>query len=610
VAAVSIRSANSRDRRGSLTAFRPPRRFAASMNWTRVDSRESKLVVQRTLSVRVTPHTMKSMSHLCRRSVIARTRSPSLNSLPEFCDTRRVTAEMVRSVLVRCALALVLGSILVGCGHARLVCGRLGGPEWRQYESRHFAVTTDLPPSQARSLLGGFERTYRSFLDVTGWHFPGRGEPPGRMRVIVFARRRDYEAVAPPRTDGFYRSESLESDAAVVIDNDGTHPPGEVFLHELTHRLLRYYVPNVPLALNEGLAEYYSTFVVRDGAALTGLPPEQRLAATVSWTSGDAPRVWLPSVRWLLHLDTLQGLSPQQVHFFYVGGWFLVHTMARFYPYQLGDALARMADGESFATAFVASLGPDAWTNLEAYYRKAVLDAYQSRPGSFVVPSWRKPYQAPAIVDSVERESPLGETGLHLLWADLLQRRGDVAGQVALAQAHGADSAQLSYMRALLHLQRHELAEAERELTAAIDARPDEERYRLTLARVHALALEHQPQQALAAMAEQMSWLATHAQAPQSIALVAVYDALRGDVAAARMQVQRALAIDPTSAAAYYAIAIVAVAERDIDGAMAAAERSLHLTPEGASGTAAKALLDKLRELRAGRLGGGFRPPS
>ncbi len=486
------------------------------------------------------------------------------------------------------------------------MCPRQGGPEWRRYESRHFAVTTDLPPSRARPLVAEFERTYRSFVDVTGWHFPGRGEPPGQMRVIVFARRRDYDAVAPPHTDGFYRPESLEAEPAVVIDNDGTHAPGEVFLHELTHRLLRYYVPNVPLGLNEGLAEYYSTFIVRDGEARTGLPPRRLWSVPVTSRGilGGGAAMQLPTLRSLLALDSLQGLSAKQTNAVYLGGWFLVYTMARFYPYQLGEALARMAAGESFDTALVASFGADAWTKLDARYHEVVRDTFELRPGTLAVTSWRKPYQAAATVDPVDQESPLGETALHLLWADLQQGRGDVAAQVALAEAHGGDSAQLSYMRGLLHLQRHELPEAERELAAAVDGRPEEERYRLTLARVHAAALEHEPSQGLAAMAPEMSWLAAHAQMPESIALVALYDAFRGDGAAARTQVQRALASDPTNTHGYYALAVIAAMQGDIDGAIEAAERSLRLTPEGASGAPAKVLVDKLRDLRARRAAG------
>lgn len=496
------------------------------------------------------------------------------------------------SDLVRCALAVWLGVLVGGCGHARLLCPRQAGPAWHLYESHHFSVTTDLPPSRARPLVGELERTYRSFVDVTGWHFPGRGEPPGRMRVIVFARRRDYDAVAPPRTDGFYRSESLEAESAVVINNDGTHEPGEVFIHELTHRLVRYYVPNLPLGLNEGLAEYFSTFTVRKSEALTGLPP-RRLAANTGMR--------LPSIDTLFNAETLDGLSPEQVNAFYIGGWFLVHTMARYYPQQLGDLLAQLADGQSIRDAFFAAFGHEAWKQLGNRYVAVIDEAYHVQPGGVLVPTWHKPYRTPADVEGVTNESELRDGALHLLWADLQRGRHDVAAQVALAEAHGGDSAQLSYMRGLLHLQRQELPEAEREIAAAVDARPDDERYRLTRVRVHAAVLQQQPSQGLGSMVDDMSWLAAHAQAPASIALVAIYDALRGDLAAARTQVQRALAIDPTSAHAYYALAVVDAEQGDIDGALEAAERSLRLTPEGASSATAKALADKLRELRASR---------
>ena len=495
-----------------------------------------------------------------------------------------VTCTSAARLRSRLAFVWCLGALAAtDCGHTQLLCPRQAGPEWRHYDSPHFAVTTDLPPSRARPLVGEFERTYRSFLDVTGWRFPGRGEPPGRMRVVIFARRSDYEAVAPPHTDGFYRSESL----------DGTHAPGEVFLHELTHRLIRYYVPNAPLGLNEGLAEYFSTFVVEKGAAQTGLPPRRLIS------NGRGP-LQLPSVRVLLTIDSLQGLSDQQVNAFYMGGWFLVHTMARFYPQQLGTLLARMADGDSFPTALVACFGHDPWTMLNARYLMVIEEAYRM-PDRLSVPSWRKPYEAAAVVEPVEQEQTVGDAALHLLWADLQRGRRDVAAQVALAEAHGGDSAQLAFMRGLLHLQRKELPAAERDLAAAVDARPDDERYRLTLARVHALAVDRDPAQGLAAMARDMDWLAANAQGSDALALVALFFALRGELATARTHVKHALTVDPTNARGYFALAVIDANQGDIDGAIEAAERSLRLTPEGYSGAPAKELLGQLRARRASR---------
>jgi hypothetical protein len=98
--------------------------------------------------------------------------------------------------------------------------------------------------------------------------------------------------------------------------------------------------------------------------------------------------------------------------------------------------------------------------------------AFSVHPGRFTVTSWRAPYQPPATVDGVEQESPVGETELHLLWADLQQGQVDIAAQVALAEAHGGDSAELSYMRGVVHLRREELAAAMRNLAAAVDGRP------------------------------------------------------------------------------------------------------------------------------------------
>jgi Tfp pilus assembly protein PilF len=92
-----------------------------------------------------------------------------------------------------------------------------------------------------------------------------------------------------------------------------------------------------------------------------------------------------------------------------------------------------------------------------------------------------------------------------------------------------------------------------------------------------------------------MEWLAAHAQSPDARALVALYYGMRGDFAAARVQVQRALEIDPTNSLGYLVLAMLAEQGGDVDGAIAAAERSLRLTAEGASNAPARQLLARLR---------------
>lgn len=492
-------------------------------------------------------------------------------------------------------LALLFALVAVGCGHAQLRCPRLAGAAWREYESPHFDVSTDLSPPRARQLVGEFERTYRSFVDVTGWHFPGRGEPPGQMRVVVFADRSDYDAVAPPRSDGYYRPDLLVVDSVVVINNDGSHPPGEVFLHELTHRLLRYYVPNTPFGLNEGLAEYFSTFEVHGGNAFTGEPPRRLITASNSH---------LPDLNTLLTMESIAGLSPQEVNAVYVAGWFLVHTLAVYYPAQLGEVLGRMADGESFGNAFVAAFGRGGWSQLKYRYVQSVNQAYYSEPGRIAVTSWKKPYKPADGVEGVRDELPLGEGALHLLWAELQLGRHDIAPQVTLAQTHGGDSAQLAFMRGLLHVEHKELDAAERDFAAAVDARPDDERYHLTLARVQSERFDSAiSKEAQAAVAHEIDWLAANGRSASALAIVALYVCLRGDLPAAHGHVKRALAVDPTNVRAYLALSMIDFQEGDLDGAITAMDRAVRLAPEGSDTRGPRALLAKLRAARGGAHG-------
>ena len=185
----------------------------------------------------------------------------------------------MRHGLFFAALSVALLSLVSGCAHSTLrstlSCPHRSGPQWVEYTSRHFVVVTNLPPAQARALVYDFEQTYSSFVDITGWHFPGREEPPGRMKLIVFEREADYAELAPRYTDGFFAPDTVDGVPVVVLTAAGSQSSRVVFLHELTHRLLRYYVAKAPLWLHEGLAEFYSTFYLENDAARFGAVPRR-----------------------------------------------------------------------------------------------------------------------------------------------------------------------------------------------------------------------------------------------------------------------------------------------------------------------------------------------
>ncbi len=144
--------------------------------------------------------------------------------------------------------------------------------EWRAVETANFQLFGDAPEARIKHLGDSLERL-KSILD----HLGTRGAtPPVPTFVYVF---RDQESFAPygpldedgqpkERISGFFHKKPHGNFLAVhALDrNQSTR----TVLHELVHFFVRYNLPGAPLWLNEGLAEFYSTFEVVDPYIHTG----------------------------------------------------------------------------------------------------------------------------------------------------------------------------------------------------------------------------------------------------------------------------------------------------------------------------------------------------
>ncbi|HEX6972794.1 MAG TPA: tetratricopeptide repeat protein, partial [Vicinamibacterales bacterium] len=202
-------------------------------------------------------------------------------------------------------------------------------------------------------------------------------------------------------------------------------------LHEYAHHVLRRSVRPLPLWLNEGLAEFYSTFDhdTRLAPAVVGRPPAQALAVLRS-----SPLLPLAEI-----LETrsssalLQDLDRARV--FYAESWALVHylTIGRpgASPAQLGalaDALARaVPPDDAFRFAFEMSLD-DADRELRNYVRREVFD------GAPIYAGPRETYDRTA--------HQLAPAALAALRGELLLRVGSTAeANAELASAIALDPA-------------------------------------------------------------------------------------------------------------------------------------------------------------------------
>src|SRR5579872_179963 len=145
---------------------------------------------------------------------------------------------------------------------------------WIEVRSPHFRIVTDSNEKQGRQIAGQFERM-RSLVHVA---FPQLQVDYGRPLVVLAVRdKREFQALEPESLLGkgalqlnglFVRTTEMNS-VLMRLDAEGSNPYAVVY-HEYTHLMLSK-APNIPLWLDEGMAQFYeNTELYEKSAALGG----------------------------------------------------------------------------------------------------------------------------------------------------------------------------------------------------------------------------------------------------------------------------------------------------------------------------------------------------
>ncbi len=162
----------------------------------------------------------------------------------------------------------------------------------------------------------------------------------------------------------------------LVINADPRGLPLRTLYHEYLHHFVRAHLRFVPLWFNEGLAEYYSTFEVRDGVALVGIERRNHLRTL--------------NLERLLSIETLHETDHRSSLYneknrrsiFYAQSWALVHLLlSDDYIEQTQEFLGQLSRGEPAQEALGSALAMSDLAieiALERY-----LDAGQFRPFAF-----------------------------------------------------------------------------------------------------------------------------------------------------------------------------------------------------------------------------------
>lgn len=239
--------------------------------------------------------------------------------------------------------------------------------DWTRVSSPDFEVLTTAGAAEGRRTLEYFEQVREFFL---------QGRPDTRddrlpVAILLFRDQKEFRPYSPNEVavafyvgdksrDFIVMSSSIENDKAVAV-------------HEYVHLLLRRLDLRVPLWLNEGIAEVYSTLKPNGGKVTVGEISRKRASVLRSEHS-------LP----LASLFTIDQKSPlynrrEHAGAFYAQSWMLVHMLLLSDSYRpnFSRFLAQLSDGKTPSSgAFLnvySKTVEDVERDLESYFRSGEL---------------------------------------------------------------------------------------------------------------------------------------------------------------------------------------------------------------------------------------------
>jgi tetratricopeptide (TPR) repeat protein len=238
---------------------------------------------------------------------------------------------------------------------------------WQEVRSPHFTAYAQSGSIDLTRLVADVER-FRQVLDrTTGLEL----ETSRPVLLFVFATTGSYMDYAPrggKATVGYY-GRGRDTDY-LLIHGGYLETALPIVYHEYVHLVLNTTFRSVPLWLNEGLAEFYSTYRFAGGNAATGRPVPRHL----QWLANH-PAIPLATLFAVTH-ESPEYNENEKAGAFYAQSWALVHMLFRGPPglrSKSGAFLAAVLSGEPVESAVRTELGmelPDLERMLREYWKE------------------------------------------------------------------------------------------------------------------------------------------------------------------------------------------------------------------------------------------------
>lgn len=150
--------------------------------------------------------------------------------------------------------------------------------QWRQSRSTHYEVHTDLERDLAQDLHKRLEAMYREYSKrLVDFQRNGHEQPV--YQVYLFARKKDYNQLTGHRyanTGGIYMSQ--RNILAAFLEGQGRDSLRRTLQHEAFHQFaLTTIHEDLPVWLNEGMAEYFAEGIWTGSGFMVGQVPPRRL---------------------------------------------------------------------------------------------------------------------------------------------------------------------------------------------------------------------------------------------------------------------------------------------------------------------------------------------
>lgn len=341
---------------------------------------------------------------------------------------------------------------------------------WVELHSEHFHIVSNAKPKDIERAV----RKLEEFRHLLSYALPGlRLDSPVPTSVMLFKDDRSYKPYAPLTTegkvmkaDGFMQPGRERMYLAVNLGAMGVE---RITFHEFIHLVNHLNFDNMPVWLNEGLAEFYSHTEV-DGR---------------DFTLGDWEPGWWDLLQrsQLVPLEVLTEVTPRSPYYndegkrplFYAQSWLLMHywiaadegkrrpQFARFLGLMRQGAPQADALRQAFDTDFVGMN-----KQLNEYLGRRMLSNYVGE------------LESPAAV-KLSAPTPLSPAVAQAWLSDLWIARGDIArAEEALraVAAGGANEPEVLFRLGRIALERMRPDEAEKYFRGALAAQPDDVRLR------------------------------------------------------------------------------------------------------------------------------------